>query len=218
MFYCEDATRIFLEKNSVDLFVTHPPYESSKTVGLYGNDEYQIHNANKSLYLDRLLKIVLHMIHALKDNGRILLGVPARPIMYEIIAMLVQNVEHVELEAPVVWEFGSDEIYNGYSDTQVYFLNIIKGSPRPSSLNNLIIDIPWTPNVELYKYSGFVDDSVPMGLCDIIIDSFTDEGDTVADLMGGTGSILLSAKNKNRNIIYNDVSESQFNIAKQRLS
>lgn len=217
MFYCKDATKIFLEKNSVDLFVTHPPYESSKTVELYGNDEYQIHNANKSLYLDRLLKIVLHMIHALKDNGRILLGVPARPIMYEIVAMLVQNVEHIEFEAPVVWEFGSDEIYDGYADTQVYFLNIIKGSPRPNQLKNLIVDIPWVPNVELYEYAGFVDDSVPIELCDIIIDSFTDEGDTVADLMGGTGSILLSAKNKNRNIIYNDVSESQFNIAKQRL-
>lgn len=217
MFYCEDARNIFLEKNSVDLFVTHPPYEGSSTVNLYGNADQQIHNDGKDSYLSNLMNIIRHMDYALKDNGRILLGVPARPIMYEIIAKIVQNF-NFKFEAPLVWEFGNDPMYDGYVDTQVYFINIVKGSPYCSDkIDSLVIDIPWLHMLELDIYEGFTEDSVPLALCDIIIDAFTEKGDTVADLMAGTGSILLSAKNKGRNIIYNDVSEEQFNIAKQRL-
>jgi DNA modification methylase len=217
LFYCEDARNIFLEKNSVDLFVTHPPYEGSSTVNLYGNADQQIHNDGKDSYLSNLMNIIRHMDYALKDNGRILLGVPARPIMYEIIAKIVQNF-NFKFEAPLVWEFGNDPMYDGYVDTQVYFINIVKGNPYYSDkIDSLVIDIPWLHMLELDIYEGFTEDSVPLALCDIIIDAFTEKGDTVADLMAGTGSILLSAKNKGRNIIYNDVSEEQFNIAKQRL-
>lgn len=217
MFYCKDATSIFLEANSVDLFVTHPPYEGSLTVNLYGNADQQIHNGSKDTYLSSLMNIIGHMEYALKPNGRILLGVPARPIMYEIIAKIVQNF-NFKFEAPIVWEFGNDPMYDGYADTQVYFINMTKGKPYYSDkIKSLIIDIPWLPMLELNTYEGFTEDSVPITLCDIIIDAFTEEGDTVADLMAGTGSILLSAKNKSREIIYNDVSEEQFNIAKQRL-
>lgn len=216
MLYCRDAREIFLEKESVDLFVTHPPYESSKTVDLYGNSEFQIHNGTKEKYLEDLVAIVKHMEYALKPNGRILLGVPARPIFYDIVTVLLSNSD-LAFNAPVVWEFGQDPMYKGYYDTQVYFINMTKGDPYIGEINSLVIDIPWTISVELDGYEGFTSDSVPLDFCDTIIESFSQEGDTVADLMAGTASILLSAKQKNRNIIYNDVSEEQFNIAQKRL-
>jgi DNA modification methylase len=216
MLYCRDAKDIFLPKESVDLFVTHPPYESSKTVDLYGNFEFQIHNGTKDEYLRNLVDIVKHMEYALKPDGRILLGVPARPIFYEVVAVLLKEI-NLNFEAPVVWEFGKDKMYDGYYDTQVYFINMTKGFPYIGKIDSLVIDIPWRLSVELNGYEGFTNDSVPLDFCDTIVESFSKEGDTVADLMAGTASILLSAKNKNRNIVYNDVSEEQFNIAKKRL-
>jgi DNA modification methylase len=46
---------------------------------------------------------------------------------------------------------------------------------------------------------------------------FSKPGDTVADLLGGTGTMTIAAENTGRNSVYNDVSSVQVKIAKLRL-
>jgi adenine-specific DNA methylase len=48
----------------------------------------------------------------------------------------------------------------------------------------------------------------------MMINRFSKPGDVVADLFAGTGTVLKVAKKLNREIIYNDVSESQTKLAK----
>ena len=50
-----------------------------------------------------------------------------------------------------------------------------------------------------------------------IITLKAEEGDTVADLMAGTGTVALCAIENNRKAIYNDVSPLQVDLAKKRI-
>jgi hypothetical protein len=156
------------------------------------------------------------MEHALKATGSILLGVPARPILYKVIHKIVAEIG-LQLHPALIWSFGNEIQFKNYSNTQVYFLHMTKENPRRHTLSNLVVDIPWTHDVELEKIQGHTFDAMPRKLCDIIIEKFSDEGDTVADLLGGTGTVAASSITLKRNFIYNDVSEEQYEIAQKRL-
>jgi adenine-specific DNA methylase len=64
---------------------------------------------------------------------------------------------------------------------------------------------------------GFVNDAFPIEIADILINAFSEEGDTVADIFGGTGTTAISSMKNNRKAIYNDASIEQFNLAKKRV-
>jgi DNA modification methylase len=217
LLYCKDAREIFLEKESVDLFVSHLPYYGSdQTIEDYGNSEKQIHNGTAEEYVDNIIQIIKHMEYALKATGSILMGVPAKPILYKVIHKIVSEIG-LQLHPALIWSFGNEAQFKNHSNTQVYFLHMTKESPRRHTLSNLVVDLPWTHDVELDKIQGYTFDAVPRRLCDIIVEKFSDEGDTVADLLGGTGTVAASARNLKRNFIYNDVSEEQYEIAQKRL-
>jgi len=214
--YSKDAREVFLEKNSVDLFFTHPPYYENKTVDFYGNHELQVHSGNREEYLENIALYVKHMEHALKDNGRILIGFHTGGILFDIIGTLLRSTG-LRFDTPIIWNFGNHPAYKGHANTQVVFLNLVKGEPYLGKINSYLLDIPWLHDVNFAEYNGMVYDSLPKEFCDNIIESFSREGDVVGDLMGGTGSILFSAKQKNREIIYSDVSVTRLESAKKLL-
>lgn len=58
----------------------------------------------------------------------------------------------------------------------------------------------------------------PVALCEYLIKTYTNEGDTVLDNCFGGGTTLVAAKNLNRSFIGIEKDESYFNIAKERLN
>lgn len=58
----------------------------------------------------------------------------------------------------------------------------------------------------------------PLALCEYLVKTYTNEGDTVLDSCAGSGTTLLAAKNNNRQYIGFEADESYFNKAVARLS
>ncbi|MEG1502472.1 MAG: site-specific DNA-methyltransferase [Synergistaceae bacterium] len=57
----------------------------------------------------------------------------------------------------------------------------------------------------------------PVGLCEYLIKTYTNEGDLVLDNCMGSGSTGVACKNTNRNFIGIELDEKYFEIAKQRI-
>lgn len=57
----------------------------------------------------------------------------------------------------------------------------------------------------------------PLALCEYLIKTYTNEGDTVLDSCAGSGTTLLAAKNTRRNYIGFETDKTYFNIAAERL-
>ena len=79
-----------------------------------------------------------------------------------------------------------------------------------------MLDVPWVipDSLRKHRHTAFINDFLPEQICDIIINKYSRPGDTVADILGGTGMVLAVAQKLNREIIYNDISEKQVKLAK----
>lgn len=58
----------------------------------------------------------------------------------------------------------------------------------------------------------------PVSLCEYLIKTYTNEGETVLDFTMGSGSTGVAAKNLNRNFIGIELNTEYFNIANQRIN
>jgi hypothetical protein len=88
-------------------------------------------------------------------------------------------------------------------------------------LNSFVINQDWVPSdvdVPQYNDIAFVYDSFPHELSDLLVPLFSKEGDTVADIFGGTGTVAISTLKNKRKAIYNDASSAQTEIAKKRVN
>lgn len=57
----------------------------------------------------------------------------------------------------------------------------------------------------------------PLALCEYLVKTYTNEGDTVLDSCAGSGTTLVAAKNTGRQYIGFETDEKYFNVAAQRL-
>ena len=58
----------------------------------------------------------------------------------------------------------------------------------------------------------------PVELCEYLIETYTNEGETVLDMTMGSGSTGVACKNTNRDFIGIEMNEEYFKIAKQRIN
>lgn len=70
---------------------------------------------------------------------------------------------------------------------------------------------------EKYSQLGHVSDALPVKVAEHYIKLLTAPGDTVANVLGGTGSVSVAAENTGRDSVYNDISYVQLTIAKKRM-
>jgi DNA modification methylase len=222
MIYNRDARDIFLDKNSVNLFFMNPPYYESP-IEIYGGSSAEHINATNSNedYLDRLLPLIKHAELALAQDGSIFIMLPNDK--YNVVldfCNLVLKETSLKLGKFFVWDFSITpgfEIYDG--EKMGIIVHLHKGSPYvKTNFIKYVLPIPFVfSNLDKYRHLGFVENGLPEDLYEHFIELFSKPGDVVSDLVGGTGSIIIAAKNKGRNYIYNDISESQVEIAKARL-
>jgi hypothetical protein len=218
-YYTKDAMTPFLEPESVDLFVTHPPYFNLNSEN-YGNVEDQLQRTSvPNVYVDNLMQVVKHMEIALKPTGSIVIGIPTNEILYKLITKISTETK-LNFGPSFFWDFsGNLEVVEAEGVDSNLILTLYKTSQyidKNYKLKSPVISVPWLVTEELNAMShiAFVNDAIPEEICDIMINQFSKPGDVVADLLAGTGMVLKAAKKLNRQIIYNDVSEKQTKLAK----
>ena len=220
-FYCNDAREDFLQSESVDLFLVHPPYLNASTQEYGGDLSKQIHNIqNKQEYIDSIVQSAKSMDKALSKNGNILMIVGNNAIGIKVISALEQK-SGLFLEKILIWNFDTPS-NKRIGESSALILHMTKKSSKTIIGNgNYIINLPWDPNNEdVLKYDklGFVMDVYPLSLAKNLIEDFSLPGDTVADIYGGTGTCAVASIELGRKSIYNDISVEQAQIAKSRIN
>jgi DNA modification methylase len=217
----KDATEIFLERASVDLFITHPPYININ-VEESGNPEKQIQKASTvAQFAKKLGLVVEHMLHALKNTGRVLMILPNDATRLALLDVL-NDMPGVLFDKEYIWDYSnSPGIPPATGSEYCFILNITKSNAYVSDypIEKYIFDVPWIPSegLELYRHLGYTQDAIPEALISQLIQKFSKEGDVVGDLLGGAGTVAAVAKKLNRDYVYNDISEIQVNLATRRL-
>lgn len=218
-FYCQDARKPFLEPESVDLFITHPPFLNRIPHAHGGDPKLQIQNADTPEDFSKsLVECLKTMEIALKDSGVILLILPNQRVLFNIIKDIIDNTSLV-LRKDIVWNFEKSKIVNGViSGNEInHILYMTKNTNivHPvEKLESFVIDAEW----EVYyvdEVSFF--DALPKKMIENLIGIFSKEGDTVGDVLAGTGTVALCSVENNRKAIYNDVSPLQLDLAKKRI-
>jgi SAM-dependent methyltransferase len=219
-YYNRDAGVPFLAPESIDLFVTHPPYFNLNSEA-YGNPEGQLQNTgDRDVFINKIIDVIKNMEMALKPTGTILIGFPTDPNIYKIIEKI--NTEtNLEYGPMFYWDFTGSGHLNGkvVGVENNIFLNLHKGNQITNTdykLDSYTLVHPWLIPDELVSksYVAFVNDSAPKILYERLIGRHSKPGDVVADLMAGTGMVLSVAKEMGREVVYNDISTEQLKLAK----
>lgn len=223
-FYNEDARKEFLDPNSVDLFLVQPPF--FYTGKKYGGDvSLQIHDTeSEEEYYYSFIQCVKNMEKALSDDGNMLLLLPNDYNSFNIISDIIKQTNLIIFKT-IIWNYEKDFHFplDGRQLNLVLQIRKNKNFTYPiNGLDSLVINLSWHHmDSDLHKYPPigfFVADAFPQALSDFLVPLFSKEGDTVADIFGGTGTTVISAIKNNRKAIYNDSSPEQFEVAKMRVN
>lgn len=95
---------------------------------------------------------------------------------------------------------------NNYGDRGVAYTESLDGARNPLSILSYARD-----GSKLHPTQK------PVALCEYLIRTYTNEGDTVLDNCMGSGTTGVACKNTNRNFIGIEIGENYFNIAKERI-
>lgn len=220
VFYCRSASDFFLDKDSVNLFVGHPPYYMSELELNGGDPAKQMQNAvNVEEYWDRLMKSVLHMQHALKGDGHIFLAIQNTAMGLGILDRIARQ-SSLMLQSIRIWDYSEGMSTRG--NNTVLFIHYTKGQwgPGDNPQGPFVLTNSWleaTEELGDYHKDHATVGAAPEGVYTEIITNFSEEGDVVCDLFAGCGTVAVVAKKLKRNFIYNDVSTDKLVVAKKRL-
>ena len=218
-FYCEDAAEGFLEGESVDLFISHPPYFMTELEGNGGDPNLQIQNAQTlEFYFERMLRVMLHMQYALKTNGHIFLALPNSGAGLGLLPYIA-NQTSLKLQTIRMWDYSAS--WDKIGNHSIVFAHLTKEYWNPGSepQGPFVLTNTWEEAIpEIAGYEDYVTaGTAPMGIYTEMIENYSKPGDVVCDLFAGSGTVCLVAMLKGRKFIYNDVSEDRVIMAKKRI-
>jgi site-specific DNA-adenine methylase len=111
-FFCNDARTKFLQPNSVDMFLCHPPYVTTDKK-IYGGDlSRQIQNQEYDDYVQGYVDAVKHIEHALKDTGSALLIFKNHNPSFDIIAKIKFETSLI-ITKTLIWDYSHSKVYTG---------------------------------------------------------------------------------------------------------
>ena len=222
-----DALEEIIVDQSVELFIMHPPY-MGVDIQRYANPEKQINGVKDTkAFVKKLIKITENCEKALKQHGSIIMILPTDnwDLMSKYLHAVRKKTD-LTINPTMIWSVW-DEKYANKNTIDVLYCNVIhlsKGVYRHDKefiekYNNPVFTIAMTPDelTEDYGSMGHVQDAMPLELAERLISMFSRSGDTVADVLGGTGTVSIAAENLDRDSIYNDASFIQVKIAKKRM-
>ena len=220
---------------SVNLIYTDPPYKETgnkwdnklvDTVELFKHYEriikddgcIAVHCTMK--YANELMNAAKHLYKYdwiwEKDNGTNVPNVNQQPFrVHEYILI-----------------FGKGRVTHGKRTPMKYFPQKTKGDPYTQKsgrisenwkggLSNIVTKNTGDRHPKtVQKHTrerGYHPTQKPVSLADLIINSYTEEGDVVLDTFMGSGSSGVSAKKNNRNYIGIEINKEYYDIAKRRI-
>ena len=220
---------------SVNLIYTDPPYKETgnkwdnklvDTVELFKHYE-RIIKDDGCIAVHCTMKYAIELINAAKhlykydwiwekDNGTNVPNVNQQPFrVHEYILI-----------------FGKGRVTHGKRTPMKYFPQKTKGDPYTQKsgrisenwkggLSNIVTENTGDRHPKtVQKHTrerGFHPTQKPVSLADLIIKSYTEEGDVVLDTFMGSGSSGVSAKKNYRNYIGIEINKEYYDIAKRRI-
>ena len=220
---------------SVNLIYTDPPYKETgnkwdnklvDTVELFKHYE-RIIKDDGCIAVHCTMKYAIELINAAKhlykydwiwekDNGTNVPNVNQQPFrVHEYILI-----------------FGKGRVTHGKRTPMKYFPQKTKGDPYTQKsgrisenwkggLSNIVTENTGDRHPKtVQKHTrerGFHPTQKPVSLADLIIKSYTEEGDVVLDTFMGSGSSGVSAKKNYRNYIGIEIDKEYYDIAKRRI-
>lgn len=220
-FYCLDATNKFLDPQSVNLFFVNPSYLGSALDEYGGDPESHINNVESvDDYLARLLVSVLRMGEALAPNGSIFMMLQNQYNIVPRLCNLVESQTDLTVGQIFVWDFSSTEFLKELNYEKMgLIVHFYKESfyVDPTK-REYVVKLPLDPySLSKYDSIGFTGNTIPEELYEKFILAFSKEGDTVADIFGGTGTAAVATLHLSRKVVYNDISPDQYRIAEARI-
>lgn len=220
-FYCEDAAEVFLEPESVKLFISHPPYPYAHVEENGGDPEKQMQKIESiEQYEERYLAAVKHMEHALEKNGSIFVAMLNHPMGLRLISKIQQETSLIS-QSIRIWDYSAQ--FEEEGNHTVLFLQLVKdtyeGDWNTVEKQPFVMLNTWDEAIpELTGYAGYpLAGTAPKNLYKKLIENYSSPGDVVADLFAGSGTVCLVAMELGRKFIYNDVSEDRIVMAKKRI-
>lgn len=218
---CRDAGEIFLAPGSVNLFFINPSYVGSNIEEYGGPADTHINKVSSPTeYIDRLIKVAKHLEHALAPNGSAFIMLQNE---YNIVPRLCNQIlEQTGLDVGqlFVWDFSSTEMFKDLRYEKMgLIIHLYKGEFYvDENEREYVVKIPIDPfAMKKYDHLGFTENNIPEELYEKFIKAFSKEGDTVADIFGGTGTAAVATLRLNRKVVYNDIAQDQYEIAKARI-
>ena len=220
---------------SVNLIYTDPPYKETgnkwdnklvDTVELFKHYE-RIIKDDGCIAVHCTMKYAIELINAAKhlykydwiwekDNGTNVPNVNQQPFrVHEYILI-----------------FGKGRVTHGKRTPMKYFPQKTKGDPYTQKsgrisenwkggLSNIVTENTGDRHPKtVQKHTrerGYHPTQKPVSLADLIINSYTEEGDVVLDTFMGSGSSGVSAKKNYRNYIGIEINKEYYDIAKRRI-
>jgi len=220
LFFCRDAGEVFLEKESVDLFIGHPPYYLAELEMNGGDPCKQMQNAELiDEYYERLLMAVYHMEWALKPEGNIFLALDNTKSGLGILNLINANTD-LRLHSLRIWDYSG--VGSPLGNRTVVFAHLRKSDWYPGEVEQgpFVLTTPWEEaykEIEPYNQEYATVGAAPSAIYVEMIKNFSKEGDVVGDLFAGCGTVQLVALKLGRRFVYNDVSEDKLIMAKKRI-
>lgn len=220
LFFCRDAGEVFLEKESVDLFIGHPPYYMAELELNGGDPCKQMQNAYTiEDYYQRLVYAFDHMEWALKPDGNIFIALDNTQYSLAVISK-IENQTGLKLHSIRLWDYSG--IGSPVGNKTVVFAHFRKTYWFPGDVPHgpFVLTTPWEEayaELEAYNQEYATVGAAPSAVYYEMIRNYSKEGDVVGDLFAGCGTVQLVALKLGRRFIYNDVSEDKLIMAKKRI-
>jgi site-specific DNA-methyltransferase (cytosine-N4-specific) len=232
VFLTEDATKLSLEDNSVDLVVTSPPYFGIDPFRYGGKPEAQINfTKEKTEMLDFLLENSHEVERVLKLTGSFWVNIGAvrvKTLPYEYVVR-VEAETNLRFLGEIYWDYSRNgEKEERLGGTHGLWLHFAKDAHQ-MYFNPFMIKryssgawaLPGNnqsnPIDAQLILEGFALDTFPEEIPTRFIEMFTKPNQVVLDPFGGTGVAAMISYKLGRKGITNDISEDQVKLAKRRL-
>lgn len=220
--HCRNASEIFLDPSSVNLFFINPSYVGSNMEEYGGPTDSHINKVSSSdEYIDRLIEVAKHMEHALASNGSIFIMLQNE---YNIVPRLCNKIPEetgLSVGQLFVWDLSSTEMFKDLRYEKMgLIVHLYKNDFYvDENEREYVVKLPIDPfGMKKYDHLGFTENNIPEELYERFIKAFSKEGDKVADIFGGTGTAAVATLRLGRVAVYNDIAQDQYEIAKARIS
>ena len=206
-----------IENESVDMVFTDPPYWTlnkwrnvGTTTRLGGNgDKSKQKGWFETIDEQGLLLLMESIFRVLKKNRHAFIMCDGQTLRY-----VLNNAETIGFTyaKPLVWDKVSLGMGYHFRNRHEFVVMLDKGKNRkPKDLS--LPDVITYPMVK-----GGYPTEKPLGLINLFVEQFTEEGETVIDPFFGSGVVALSCKINNRTFKGADISQEAFDYAEAKLN